>query len=147
MAGKVVRNCACPSCAPQNEASIDANSYCTSHFANGGLFYLCDVLGKTVNPMQDALASFFSKSKLLERSLRDFAVTLRTPTPPDLGCTEHRKRTSVTVLQFHVLLRFKFFLCNGLKEKRTKTTSETCRAVTASRENWGVKPACEGVSV
>lgn len=105
-ARKVVGKSSCPSCAaqlcvPQNEASRDGNSYFTCHFDNGGLIYPSDALGKTVQTMEDAFTSFFSKNKLHEHSLQNFAAELQALTLPDFGCTEHGWTTRTTMLKFY----------------------------------------------
>lgn len=122
VARKAVAKNACPSCAaqlcvPQKEARKDANSYFTAHFDNGGLIYPTDHLAKSVMIMEDAFTRFFSRNKLHEESMQEFAQSLQSLTFPQIGCPEHGKKTLATVLKFYILLRFRFFV-KGLNRER-----------------------------
>lgn len=63
-------------CVSRRAESVNESSYYTSHFDNGGLIYPSDALAKTVTLMEDAFTSFFSKSRLHEDSLHEFAQSL-----------------------------------------------------------------------
>lgn len=109
VARKTLKKTQCETCATcltsdRNTATgSDQASLFTAHFDNGGLIYPSGPLKAAIAKLENSFTTYFSVSKLHEKSIVDFSAFLKKTDLPHLGCEEH---SNFITKSLHEVLHF-----------------------------------------